>query len=300
MTWFKSQQGTEYMPGSGTSAAANYLDAFDEMIGWFATRGWTVEAETNNIDSSDEYLFRYEKQLTTWDGVSMTHKELVHIHNDRDHVNISHYNPYTLQYDNGTGWPSLAEDTKITSTGSQGAYHTGYFEMWESDIDDDSFLVVCRLDSGLIQTVAFHPPTGSRMDYSVYTNNANYAPLAVWSSLLFDSNLPARVGQGSSQYSFSFDRYQDNFYHTTAVDAVIQMGYARCTYGNVATAWSSNQADVGLAIKRSNGVSTDQWQPHNNDQHNTLKVGSKYYIRLGMLTGKAQLLLDCGTTNPNF
>lgn len=298
MTWSKTQQGTEYMPGFDT---INYKDAIDEALGWLTTRGWTLEFGPNNSASESFNYWKFEKTINTWDGVPMICRELIRVYASVSTPANMQIMQFNLNANPEGYWPASSSETGITGTGSTNISHQGYFEMWESDLDSDSFLIVSRSDGGDVKGFAFQPPSNTRMKYDAETGSTTKCPLKAWAPVVLDRDDPLMVGTGTSSEYMEFDSSKDSTYHTTSTDPVVEMGFSRVAHAASGgpTIWRSNAADMGLATVRSNTQSV-QFHAVSSSDYNTLQIGSNYYIRLGSLPGSTTLLLDCGTTNPSF
>jgi hypothetical protein len=290
MTWSKIHTSTVTVDTAAASFAdAKHYEQWAEIFSWLTGRGWTVTERTGNASSNEYNYWRLEKEVTTYEGTQESYLWNFRLQN-------------LLSSGTGEWFNGRVTDIDGVTPGTSGIdSHSGYLpagiadgiEFWQSDQDNDSFLIITRFASGVCRSVGLHPGEGSFRSTGL-TTTASYASRFSAIYPVWGAN-QMRIQGANREMGFG-EIVHDYTYRNQAVP-VITHGEVTIHDEEVAhVKW--RQADVSTLENPSHA--RREWNPVSSTHYNTRVIDGTYYIALGDVGGNAVALLDCGAVNPNI
>ena len=297
MTWIKSHSSTIQIDlTQAIHADTNWHEAIEEVLDWVEGRGWTIERDPARVNSHTTRAYMATKTVTTRDGQTMILDHGIGFTTDlsSDQVSIYVFNGNVRTY----------TEVKADSVNGSSFYHSsafdytqGSFEIWTSDLDNESFLLLFVDDQNDRYICWYEPPAGSHMNMvqtgtatkacveavfvpfgvdnlcKISTTNAGWRPSAQLASEYFGSNSEDFIVHGISQ----------------------KIGLSSSPSGSRTISFEL-QTDVSTRYN----PTTNSNNPLTSSQISSVKVGNTFYIGLGLSSRQSQCLLDVGSTNPAF
>lgn len=303
MAWSKYGTTTQYWDSTtygGTSSGAQNAardpatsddkGVLEEAIEFLATRGWTVDLESqSDLTDNDSnvigtsYVWRILKNFVCEDGSTQTTGYLLQ------------YLGYTTQGDQFNMWLIDGGDNSLgrqVESGTLEAAWNGRWTFWVSDEDADSFMVL-RSDASHAM-IGFWPPAGS-LFYQGYGSSTfplagGLAPLSSNSGPCFSASANSYGDQmalrfaGSSSYASGLSSIPEKYDFTWVTD------------DDGRPVFRTQGGDVAMMLTLSEG---DRIGPYPNLNYMTevFKFGDQYYIGVG---DDQKLLFNTGTIAPVF
>ena len=291
MTWSKVHTSTVVTPLTGaTIADMKQYECWVEVFSWFSARGWTVTEAAGNLPGNQHNYWRLERTVTSYEGViqtylwnfrlaSTTTSNTVAWLNGRNH-SLEAAGPGTVSVESFSWpWPDGI---------------AGGIEMWQSDQDSDSYLLIARYGSGLCIPRGFMPGANSlRASDPLSTSSAGCYTTVTLPVFVMDQLIS---GQGT-KLEMAFGEISNTHGIRQTATPVITHGELSIHDEDVAY-FKWRQADVSTL--ESPALSQKEWLPSISTFTNTRLIDGTYYIQLGDPTGYAVALLDCGAVNPNI
>ena len=292
MTWSKIATSSIQVDPAEFYYAAKKYEQYEEVLGWFTNRGWTVTPwSQNNVTNSAATRYRLEKQMTSYEGQPFTVRYNLHHDISPAGTCILISPAYALESTPGGGFNTIRElpsdlFPQDTATG---------IELWQSDLDTDSMLIFAKSLSGHTKLAGWVPGSNS-IRHSKFVNNiSNYAqqqlsflPLCDGPTLI-NGNTIREAGFGEVSHSNS-SNYDDTVPVVTKGELTIH------DEATLFVKW--RQADVATLEDLSNAIR--EFEAANIAHVGTALIDGDYYIRLGNPLGSSVALFNCGSVNPNF
>jgi len=297
MTWIKSHSSTIQIDlTQAIHADTNWHEAIEEVLDWVEGRGWTIERDPASVNSHTTRAYMATKTVTTRDGQTMI------LDHGIGFTTVLSSNQVSVYAFNGN--VRTYAQVKADSVGGSSFYSNngwdlvkGNFEIWTSDLDNESFLLLFVDDQNDRTIVWYEPPAGSHMNMNqtgsatkgcveavfvpfgvdnlckISTTNAGWRPSAQLSSEYFGSGSEDFIVHGMSQ----------------------KIGLSSSPSGSRTMSFEL-QDDVSTRYN----PTTNSNNPLTSSQISSVKVGGTFYIALGSSARQSQCLLDVGSTNPAF
>lgn len=250
---------------------------------WLVDRGWSVTAQSTQPDSGF-YSWHCEKNVTLLDGTIKRYGKV--IGGDSSSMYEGSWAPGdTVANSNKTAMVDNYRQYTQVST----SQINGQWKMYESDTDDDTFLLVIGNESRL-----FWPPSGS---LSNYIANPSYNNM---SSPNWDTE-PALVPKNNSSCTFAV-RGNNSYTMGNSDSSSYQQATAPIVY-EFASVRAESRQNIFFDASGLVGMYESGKRTRPIDMGlNTLFVDSTstYYIRIGSDSDGGSVLLNHGSVNPNL
>ncbi|MAH29417.1 MAG: hypothetical protein CL959_01880 [Euryarchaeota archaeon] len=283
MTWSKVYTSTVPVNDFDSDGGTSLLGTLDEFFDtWLPSRGWTTHVGVSRPSNVTGYYHWWmDKAIQCLDGSYYNHRvEFV-------------LDPSTAENFGWKTWASgVAADTShnnpaITSNALTVAIE-GSWEMWTSDQDTDSFLIVAKGNPRTL--IAYMPPTGSIIKNR---GNGTTQPMKVMPCIPSDG---ASAGNWHSNASRYGHHPAIRPYSPSSINHLGQVIKFNAQFCNVGT---GTTMEPGFVTSTNDCAMLYQAEDVDElDNIGTLQVGTEYFIRVG-LSGSA-LLFSTGTTDPGY
>lgn len=289
MTWSKIHTSTVVTQASGGYADSKRYEQWAEIFSWLTGRGWTVTERTGNSTSNEHNYWRLEKTVTTYEGASQTLLWNFRLSNAISSASANWFN--------GRAGDINAVGTNTTPLQNFSGFlpdaTLGGVEFWQSDEDNDSYMIVTRTTAGVCQTQALFPGENSYRTSGSATS-ATFGPY-------YNSIYPVwgadqmRVASGDKEMGFGEVSHAHGN-HSNATPVITHGELHIHDEASSIIKW--RQADVSTLEDFS--LARLEWNSNGSSTLNTRIIDGTYYIQLGDQNGCAVALLDTGSVNPNM
>ena len=290
MTWSKVHTSTVVTASSAaTIEETNQYDRWVEIFSWLSARGWTITEAAGNLAGNQYNYWRLEKTVTSYEGIFQTYFWNFRLTNTTSSSTAAWFNGRNsaLEFVTSTTasietlanpWPDSTADA---------------VEMWQSDQDNDSYLLISRYSGGASIARGFMPGSNS-----LRANATSSAELeGCFKRVVYPIFRNDQLRSNSTDLEMGFGEINHTNSLHTNVTPVITHG--ELTIHDRSEAYYKwRQADVSTLETPAN--SEDGWDPISSANTNTRVIDGTYYIQLGIPSSYAVALLDCGAVNPNF
>ena len=289
MTWSKIHTSTVVTDTSGSYAGSKHYEKWAEIFSWLTGRGWTVTERTGNANSNQYNYWRLEKTVTTYEGAPQTILWNFRLANSGSSASASWFNGRAGDIDAVGGTTSALQ----SFSGYLPDATLGGVEFWQSDEDNDSYLIVTRESAGVCQAQALFPGENS-VRTSAPATSTTFGPFVNSVYPVWGTN-QMRIASGDKEMGFG----EISHSHSNHSNATAVITHGELTIHDEASSmYKWRQADVSTLENFS--FARREWNPSGSSTLNTRIIDGTYYIQLGDPGGNAVALLNCGSVNPNM
>ena len=283
MTWSKVYTSTVAVDDIDADSGASMLTVLDELFQtWLPARGWTTALQqgTRPSPSSGLYHWWMDKAIQCIDGSYYSHR-----------VEFT-LNPASSESFGYRTWePGVTADTQFNSAeiNSQNLNSRveGTWEMWTSDQDSDSFLIITNNNPRAL--IAYMPPTGSIIHSA---GNGISSPVETMPIIPSDGSQYCWHSQSSYEAMYPALRAYSPSTSTNS-GQVVKFNAQFCNVGQTSSiqpAFVTSTNDCAMLYQASDSSLMSEI--------GTLQVGTEFFIRVG--TQGNALLFSTGTTDPQL
>lgn len=287
MVWSKVHQSAIVVDLTATAAASNFGAAFDEAFSWIDARSWEVTVNTSH--PADERVVYFNKDRVSITGQVFNDQRLFRV--DFDDAN----DRLVMYAHNPGGESNNYADISSTWTLGSSTYNAantftgGTFEFWTSDQDDNSYLLIYRLNNTAWLFGSCFPESSmwksgrsdsSSQPYRKHSDNPIFL---------------TRTSQGmlyTTIYKIAaLSNTQNYAYFEGTVFPTIVMGSNQWYLGDDMIGINTTNSDIGVHY---------HWggNPVTLSTLGTGFIGDEYYIE--MRNGDHDVIFSTGNVNPGF
>lgn len=288
MTWTKTHTSTILPdPGASSFEGKNFHQQWDEVLGWLQGRGWTVTPKSDNHLTKSVNFYNIQKPFTSYEGVPQNYTW--HLQNSISGITMSsailNGRAFALESLDETQ-AKLKEKNNIWPTDVANG-----IEIWESDQDNDSFIINSRSATGVCKVLMLFPGEGSIRSGNAQTSG-NYGCYHLC-FLPWFTYQPVQKGTSLRQIAWGEVEYQLSNYDE-AVPVITKNEISIHDGTTLLSKWRQN--DIAT-LEDLTAVPTF-WDVSASSQLTTLLIDGDYYIAMGYRLGTNVALLNTGAVNP--